>query len=367
MKKITKEEALKKLEANNYKLSEVLKQNNVSKINLIACGNSISSGFSMSHYTKPLLFRNEGIEKILSENSIDLKKYHFARAEDNNDEHIYSWLINNIKLGDICKLNRFDLKAMKATGVDESNIDELYPLLDDTTIKGLVENVKESNVIIYNGATGSFLDNVTRGGKHYFTEGVKRDCTSIEAFLKYIQEYNRYNCTNIQVYLCGAPSILKASDAFINTRLKKIAENYANVTYVENIPKKLLYKKENGGITPDTHYDEIEYLELNSKILETINENYSLKKMLIWIDREFYQLNNFYQLGYTSKEEIDVCINDILEGFIKRFKGDLKKLKNRDELLKQIKGYLISRKHYDFHYIGKDRIRNSVDEIVKIK
>ena len=367
MKKITKEEALKKLESNNHELAKMLKEQNISKINLIACGNSISSGFSMSHYTKPLLFRNENIEKILNSNSIDLGMYHFARAEDNNDEHIFSWLINNVKLSEIARLNRFDLKEMKSTGVDESNIDKLYPLLDNTTIKGLIEDKDESNIIIYNGATGSFLDNITRGGKHYLTHGIKRDCTSIEAFLKYIQEYNRYYCTNVQVYLCGAPSILKASDVFINTRLKALAKNYANVTYVENIPKKLLYKTENGGITPDTHYDEIEYLELNSKILETINQNYLFKKMLIWMDREFYQLNNFYQLGYTSKEEIDVCINNILEGFIKRFKVDLEKLNNRDELLKQIEEYLISRKHYDFHYIGKARIRNSVDEIVKIK
>lgn len=361
MKKITKEEALKKLEEKNYKLAEVLKQNNVSKINLIACGNSISSGFSMSHYTKPLLFRNEGIEKILNENSIDLNRYHFARAEDNNDEHIYSWLINNIKLGDICKLNRFDLKAMKSTGVDEANIDELYPLFDNTTIKSLIENAKESNIIIYNGATGSFLDNVTRGGKHYFTYGIKRDCTSIEAFLKYIQEYNRTYYTNIQVYLCGAPSLLKVSDVFINTKLRDISTKYANVTYVENIPKKLIYKKEDGGITLDTHYDEIEYLELNSKIMESINNNYIINQILIELDRQLYDTNLTYQKGSSFMMDY---ISNLFEHSIHLYKQNSDKINMKEkDFLSYIRNYLISRVPYDFYYIGKDKIK----ELTKTK
>ena len=279
-----KKQVLEMLENNNNRLAIILKENDVSKLNLICCGNSISSGYSMSSITKPLLFRNENIKEILNSNSIDLSMYHFARAEDNNDEHIFSYLVNDTKLSDITKLNRFDLKAMNSTGVDESNIDELYPLDDETTLKQLLSDENASNIIVYNGATGSFLDNVTRGGKHYFTYGIKRDCTSIESFLKYVQEYNRKNGTNIQIYLCGAPKLLGLSDTFINKKLSKISEYYANVTYVDNIPKKLLYKKDNGGITFDLHYNEMEYLNFNNQILETINKNYIINEILIEID-----------------------------------------------------------------------------------
>ncbi|MBR6689878.1 MAG: hypothetical protein IKL65_00935 [Bacilli bacterium] len=364
MKKLSKEEALNRLEENNYKLAKLLKSYNISKFNLICCGNSISSGFSFTSNTKPLLFRNENIENIFKENLIDLKRYHFARAQDNNDEHILGYLLNDTKLSEICRLNRFDLKAMKSTGVDETNIDELYPLDDDTTIKKLINDYDSSNVIIYNGATGSFLDNITRGGKHYFTHGIKRDCVNIEAFLKYIQEQNRSKGTNVQVYLCGAPSILKASDLFINTRLKNISEKYANVVYVENIPKKTLYRKEN-FITPDTHYNEIEYLNLNNKILEKINENYLITNMLINIDRGIYTLNTEYQLGKINKEDVQIGAREIIDLSLIVNKEKLKNL-NSDfkKVLKKIKNYLINRSSYDFYYAGKSNIKESVNKYI---
>lgn len=368
MSKMTKQEALSLLETNNHRFAKILKGQNVSKVNMICCGNSISSGYSMSSFTKPLLFRNENIQEILKENSIDLSRYHFARAEDNNDEHIYSWLINDTKLSDICKLNRFDIKPMNVTGVDESNIDEFYPLDDNTTIKGLLSDDKASNIIIYNGATGSFLDNVTRGGKHILTYGIKRDCVSIEAFLKYIQEYNRCNNKTIQVYLCGAPSILKASDIFINLRLEALATNYANVTYVENIPKKLIYKKETGGITPDTHYDEIEYLALNNKIIETINENYLINEILIQIDNQLYFLNNSFQAGTIEKNYIDEIANKIIINTIEQYKEALKQANvDLESVLLIVKDYLLERVQYDFYYVGKKRIRESVNTFSKTK
>ena len=365
MKRLTKKEVLTKLEENNYRLAKLLKSYNISKINMVCCGNSISAGFSFTSYTKPLLFRNENIENIFKENLIDLKRYHFARAQDNNDEHILGYLLNDTKLSEICKLNRFDLVSMKSTGVDETNIDELYPLDDDTTIKGLLESNNSSNIIIYNGATGSFLDNVTRDGKHYLTYGVKRDCVSIEAFLKYIQEQNRSKGTNIQVYLCGVPSILKTSDLFMNTRLKEISKKYANVVYVENIPKKTLYKKDN-FITPDTHYDEVEYLSLNNKILETIRENYLMTNMLINIDRGIYTLNTEYQMGEIAREDVEIGVGEIIDLSLIINQEKIKQL-NIDikEVLKNIKTYLVNRAPYDFYYAKKRNIKESIDKHIK--
>lgn len=365
MKKLTKKEALTKLEENNYRLAKLLKSYNISKINMICCGNSISSGFSFTSHTKPLLFRNENIENIFKENLIDLKRYHFARAQDNSDEHILGYLLNDTKLSDICKLNRFDLVTMNSTGVDESNIDELYPLDDDSTIKGLLESNASSNIIIYNGATGSFLDNVTRGGKHYSTYGVKRDCVSIEAFLKYIQEQNRTKGTNVQVYLCGVPSLLKASDLFMNTRLKEISKKYANVVYVENIPKKTLYKKDN-FITPDTHYDEVEYLNLNNKLLEKIRDNYLITNMLINIDRGIYTLNIEYQMGEIERENVENGVGEIIDLSLLINQEKIKEL-NIDikEVLKNIREYLVNRAPYDFYYAKKRNIKTSINKHIK--
>lgn len=365
MKKMKKEEVFAKLEENNYRLAKLLKSYNISKINMICCGNSISSGFSFTSHTKPLLFRNENIENIFKENLIDLKRYHFARAQDNNDEHILSYLLNDTKLSEICKLNRFDLVSMNSTGVDETNIDELYPLDDDTTIKELIGNNDSSNIIIYNGATGSFLDNVTRSGKHCLTYGVKRDCVSIEAFLKYIQEQNRIKGTNVQVYLCGVPSILKASDIFMNTRLKEISKKYANVVYVENVPKKTLYKKDN-FITPDTHYDEVEYLSLNNKILETIRDNYLITNMLINIDRGIYALNTEYQIGEIERIDVETGVGEIIDLSLIVNQEKIKELNiDLKQVLKNIKEYLVNRCPYDFYYARKNNIKMSINKHIK--
>lgn len=368
MLKMTKKEAKKILEKNNYEFANMLKELNISKINMICCGNSISSGYSMSSFTKPLLFRNDSIQQILKENSIDLSRYHFSRAQDNNDEHIFSYLVNGTKLSEICKLNRFDLKTMNAQGVNEYNVDKLYPLFGDISIKDLFSNKNSSNIIVYNGATGSFLDNVTRGGKHYLTHGIKRDCVSIEAFLKYVQEYNRSNNTNIQVYLCGAPDILKVSDIFINTKLKDISKKYANVVYVENIPKKLLYKKEDGSLITDFHYDEIEYLNLNNKIIETINKNYLITNMLINIDRGLYTLNKEFQLGKIERTDVEIGVGEIIDLSIIVNKEKLKKFNiDLKEVLQYIKEYLINRKPYDFHYAGNKNIKKGIDKHIKTK
>lgn len=69
---------------------ETLKQNSVkiTNLRLISLGNSIASGYSMVRSTKPLLLRNESLEEVLQKENITLERHHFARAQNNNDEHI---------------------------------------------------------------------------------------------------------------------------------------------------------------------------------------------------------------------------------------------------------------------------------------
>ena len=88
----------KKLEKQNKKMVEMLKRNNISKINLTSIGNSIATGYSAIDTIKPLLKRNESLKKQLEKDGIDYNCYSFARPQNNNDEHLLNWLIKNIKL-----------------------------------------------------------------------------------------------------------------------------------------------------------------------------------------------------------------------------------------------------------------------------
>lgn len=62
----------------------------------------------MTRITKPLLLRNESIQSIMKKQNIYLERYHFARSQNNNDEHILEWLTSNIKESEIHILNRID-------------------------------------------------------------------------------------------------------------------------------------------------------------------------------------------------------------------------------------------------------------------
>lgn len=87
----------------NRKLVATFDLNGIKYLRLTSLGNSIASRYSWVRSTKPLLFRNESIEDIFNDNGIGLERYHFARAQNNNDEHIYQWLVTNIKESEIIK------------------------------------------------------------------------------------------------------------------------------------------------------------------------------------------------------------------------------------------------------------------------
>lgn len=91
-----KEAIIKILDGNNYRLINLFEELGIKRINLISCGNSIATGYTKISFTKPLLLRNENIDKIALEKGIKIEKYHFSRPRDNNDEYIYSWLINDV-------------------------------------------------------------------------------------------------------------------------------------------------------------------------------------------------------------------------------------------------------------------------------
>ncbi len=363
----------------NEKLAACFNANKIKNVRLTSFGNSIASGYSMARTTKPLLLRNESIEEVLNSYDIELERHNFARAQNNNDEHLFEWLTTNIKETEINKMNRSDYEegptSMVNYGLDKIELEEFYPLELENDI-GLKELLTESdpnlaNILIYNGCTGSFLDNVTRNGKltQMLTYGIKRDIKGLEATLKYIQANNRKNNTNTQVYICGAPNFLGLNiQGIINSKLKKVADQYANVTYVKPVKSKFIYRNyESNKYQPDIHYDEEEYLEFNNNILESIFKNYEINKAMINIDRICCQLSNGIELENPAlngnKELIQKYIDKVLSGQAKALSTN----EQKELFYHKVRKYLLERQPYDFYYLGKNNIKDVIDNSRKTR
>ena len=257
--------------------------------------------------------------------------------------------------------------SMPTNDMSKEKVDRFYPL-NQLSNKGFRDIALESNstlanILIYNGCTGSFLDNITRQGKfsQMFMYGIKRDLTAIEATLKLIQSNNRLNNSNTQVYICGVPNFLGLNiSSLINNKLKKLEEKYANVTYVEPIKSKLIYNKYNSeedyGV--DIHYDEVEYLELNNQIIEAIINYYQVNKSLIATDRFLYQYSKEIEM-YPTKID-DKIIDSMLFSFLEKV---VEENENPIQFLRKTRNYLLEREPYDFYYIGKTNIKNTLSKI----
>lgn len=376
-------------------LVKTLKQSNV-KINnlrLISLGNSIASGYSMVRTIKPLLLRNESLEEELNKENIILERHHFARAQNNNDEHVFGWLISNIKESEIHQMNRSDYSgsasSMATKGLTKEQIDEYYPLNMKEDF-GLADLIKEkkldiANIVIYNGCTGSFLDAATRNGNltQQLMAGVNRDTTSFEAVLKYIQEQNRQYNSNTQVYVCGAPNFLGLRiSELINRKIKKISENYANVSYVEPVKSKFFYKPlqleeitEETELTRlqqffkeherqvDIHYDEEEYIEFNNNIMKAIKENYLINNSLINIDRDVYELNRTLEIKKPDLIVNDEVVQSVVYDIFNEEVSKMPSSSLANQLTQRAGKYLTTRSPYDYFYVGKKRINNSIQKV----
>lgn len=371
---------LQEQEQLNQKLASMLKSQGIKNLSITSYGNSIASGYSMLRTIKPLLLRNESIQQVMNSNGIYLERHNFARAQNNGDEHLFEWLILNIKETEINVMNRSDYgggpTSMPVSSLDYHMIDSFYPL-DIKEDKGLQDIIQTkgdalANIIVYNGCTGSFLDNITRDGKlsQKLTYGIKRDLTSLEAILKYIQSYNREFGTNIQLYICGAPNFLGINIVnIINNKLRRLAKKYANVSYVEPVKSKFFYRNiETGKIVVDIHYDEEEYDRLNNHILATIINNYQISQAMISTDRKFYRLSSGIEF-YGRRDDILPMIKSIMETEIESTMQKFISTEDKIQYGKKAIAYLNERGPYDFFYLGKKNvetvINNSMQKINK--
>ena len=211
---------------------------------------------------------------------------------------------------------------------------------------------------------------------------MKRDLKSLEAILKYIHNQNRISGKNTQVYLCGAPNWLGIHlTDILNRKLKQIAKEYANVTYVDSVPSKFFYKKiRDDEITdaslaqsmlssiplPDPHYDEGEYLKFNNNIIEAINNNYVLKQALINIDRNLYRASLFIEKEgkseFREEEFQKQIIKTAIENEILLIEKSNIPSSSLSTIKKQIINYVINRFPYDFYYLGKKNIKSVIND-----
>ncbi|MDD3187001.1 MAG: hypothetical protein PHD02_00810 [Bacilli bacterium] len=378
---------LKDLEEQNRKLACKFESIGVTMLKLISFGNSISSGYSMVRTIKPILYRNNTLPSILKEHGIDLTTNHFARAQSNGDEHLLEWILNNIKQSQINQLNRHDYSgsptSLQSPGITKEEVEEYFPLNMEDDI-GLLDALQAqgtnlANILIYNGCTGSLIDNLTRDGKktQQLFYGVNRDILGLEAILKFIQNLNRTGKGNVQVYICGVPNFLGLNlSEIVNLRLKKIATNYANTVYVHPVKNIVfnhpIYISPSTDATfiqrelsklfvrPDIHYNEVEYLKALNHIMQAITDNYSITKGMIAVDREAYQFNNQLE----TEESFDVREGDYastrLEAIIKSALSTINQDNERNLFLKRVLSYLINKTPYDFWCINKRIMTNTI-------
>ncbi|MBP3921149.1 MAG: hypothetical protein J6D28_06265 [Bacilli bacterium] len=396
------------LNENNDKLVKLFNKIGINEFIFTSIGNSIATGYSMNDTIKPLILRNEDLVFKLNQANINFAPHSFALAQDNNDEHILDWIINNKKEADInyqayldfthelgmnhkgitrkqaeeyyvgiigkkynsnvSNLQKFP-SIIKNNGFNNTNKDifldsiyeikrkdinftkDLSKLKQNIGLRDLINTKKNgtditesnlANIIVYNGATGSFIDNVKRMGKHKGLYGFYRDYISMEAVLKQIY----LSCPTTQVYVCGIPNLMKINIVwFLNKKIKDMCLLYPNCTYVNPVSQNFLYKK-NGELIADIHYNDEEYLKLNNNIIESICANYIPNMVLTKIDSELKKYSK--RVKYNEPERRNTNINSVINTILGHYEDTLTK-KDYQRILK----YYQEKYSCDYFYTNK--------------
>lgn len=368
--KYSKTEEKAKLEQINEKLVRFLKEYPKDKLSLTAIGNSISNGFSISEPGRLLLDRNLGLIEIGKNAGLDIQTYHLARSENNNSLAVANWIMQNYCEKDTHSWNIVDYERAIESGkqlLSEQEIRKFFSNGSDKKIKDIIFNSDKNNanIVILNLGTGSFLDIVTRHGSISIPSifsSVSRDMHGISSILELIQNNNRKNNSNTQVYLCGAPRIINTvlTDLFMNSRIEKIGTEFANVTYVPSFPRQAFYKTPNGSIIPDPHYNHEEYYHFLAEIEKKIIDSYLIRDLMIDLDRALFQISNDNDVNRTNYSKED--IKDIIDEIAKKYES---KTGDYNYFINFIKDYLQKRYPFDFYRGSTDG--NIAKELKKLR
>ena len=351
--KYDKNEEKERLEKVNEELVRFMRDYPKDELSLTAIGNSISDGFSMSEPGKLLLDRNLGLIDYGKNKGLKIETYQLSRSENNNALVVYDWIINNYSERDSHDWNITDYRRLSKQGNPLLTEEEINKFFEGGSTKGIQNIIFDSskskaNIIILNLGTGSFLDVVTRHGSLSIPNvfnSVDRDIFGINAILELIQNNNRMNESNTQVYLCGAPRIMNTiiTDLFMNPKIRKAGSQYANVTYVPSFPRQAFYKTPNNGIIPDPHYNQAEYYHFLAEVENKIIDNYLIRDLMIDLDRVLFQMSNDNDVNGTNYSKND--IKDVIAEIAKKYES---KTGNYNYFIEFIKTYIKGRYPFDY-------------------
>ena len=359
--KYDRSEEKEKLEQVNEELVKFMRDYPKDKLSLTDIGNSISDGFSMSEPGKLLLDRNLGLIDFGKSNGLDVQTYQLSRSENNNSLAVANWIIQNCCERDSYNWNKVDYRRLAKSGnplLSEEEINKFFAGGSDKKVQDIIfdSNKNNANIVILNLGTGSFLDVVTRNGSLSIPifldlilpnafDSVDRDIYGISAILELIQNNNRLHNSNTQVYLCGAPRLLNTAvtDIFMNSKIKKVGEGFANVTYVPSFPRQAFYEKE-GHIIIDPHYNHAEYYHFLAEIENKIIDNYLVRDLMIDLDRILFQMSNDNDVNGTDYSKND--IKDVIDEIAKKYES---KTGDYNYFIEFIKSYLKGRYPFDFY------------------
>ncbi len=369
--KYDKSEEKEKLEKTNEELIKFMKEYPKKIISLTAIGNSISDGYSMSEPGRLLLDRNLGLIEIGKKNDVTVRKYQLSRSENNNSLAVANWIRNNCTEQDSYNWNIEDYKRAIKNGNTLLTEEEIEKYLSNGSNKKIQDVIlkskqEEANIVILNLGTGSFLDILTRHGSLTIPSifgSLQRDIMGISQILELIQNSNRENKQHTQVYLCGAPRVMNTviTDLTMNTSIKKIGKEYANVTYVPSFPRQAFYKTENRLILPDPHYNHAEYYHFLNEIEKNIINSYLVRDLMIDMDNMLYQLSRENDIKGASNNSDDAL--DIIKSIAKKYEN---KDGDYNYFLELSKVYIKNRYPFDFYRLSpKKNIGNSIDNLKK--
>ena len=354
-----KNEEKENLDKVNEELVKFMRVYPKDRLSLTAIGNSISDGFSMSEPGKLLLDRNAGLIEFGKNNGLEVETYQLSRSENNNALAVSNWIMDNCCEKDTYKWNIEDYKRAIKSGnplLTEKEINNFFEGGSDKKVQDVLFNddKKNANIVILNLGTGSFLDVVTRHGSLSIPNvfhSVDRDIYGICSILELIQNNNRKNGSNTQIYLCGAPRIMNTAitDIFMNPKIKKVGKEYANVTYVPSFPRQAFYKTPSGSIIPDPHYNQAEYYHFLAEIENKIIDNYLIRDLMIDLDRVLFQMSNDNDVNGTNYSKND--IKDVIDEIAKKYES---KTGDYNYFIEFIKTYIKGRYPFDFYTGSRD-------------
>ena len=364
----------------NDRFIELMKSRGIKKIRITSAGNSIATGYSANSPIIPLLLRNPDLVSKARKAKIEVEFFSYARAQDNREEHIFEWFLNNRTQADINKMVQFDFtssspKAMDHRTISREEVNEYYPiyipndigfrdlmysnLVKDESAGQTVVDSEMANILVYNGVTASFLDDFTRNGEKSL-KGFDEDLRSLNSFLETIYLTDPYT----QIYVCGMPYIGNVDAtikviAMINEKIRETCSRYSNCVYVKSVGQNEFYKYD-GRFVPDIHYNKEEYLYLLANIFNAFCHKYvsvvALNDFHLSM-KSMSKQNEFLDVPKTSQQ--------LEQEFMSYMAEFLSKYDLSSGQIKRVMEYYVGRYSHDYFHTPRSVVIQELDNAIK--